>query len=325
MDGGRKRTKSGARLCALWRQGRRLVSTGAVLLLICGVSAKGDSAEGLGAVAETATAEKVAAGFRFTEGPVWHSDGYLLFSDIPANQIVKWTAPGKTETFREPSGQSNGLTFDRQGRLLACEHANRRVSRTEADGKVVAIVDKYQGKRLNSPNDLVVKSDGSIYFTDPPYGIRSADEKELSFNGVFLISPRGELTLLASDFDRPNGIALSPDEKKLYVADTARSHVRVFDISSDGTLKDGKVFVNVPGPDGMSIDSKGNLYVTSNGVAVFDAKGKKLGEIKVPERPANCGFGGTDNKTLFVTARTSLYRIKLKVSGLKVGPAAVGK
>lgn len=294
------------------------------LSLVLGGIPEMNAEEGLNAIV-AGEVEKVASGFRFTEGPVWDPQGFLIFSDIPANQIVKWTAPNATETFREPSGQSNGLTFDRQGRLLACEHANRRVSRTEPDGKVVAVVDKYKGKRLNSPNDLVVRSDGTIFFTDPPYGIRDPAEKELPFNGVFRISPKGKLTLLVADFERPNGIALSPDEKTLYVADTARGHVRAFDVLPDGALKGDKVLCQVPGPDGMKVDVEGNLYVTSAGVAVFDAKGEKIGEIKLPERPANCCFGGPDNKILFVTARTSLYSVKLKVAGLQVGPAATGE
>jgi len=306
---------------ALWGPGNGLFVVLAALCLALGVIGQTSAEEGLAAIVESRSPEKVASGFQFTEGPVWHPEGFLIFSDIPANRIVKWTAPDKTETFREPSGNSNGLTFDRQGRLIACEHGNRRVSRTEPDGKVVTLADKYEGKRLNSPNDAVVKSDGSIYFTDPPYGIQT-HQKELPFNGVFRITPDGKLTLLAGDFERPNGIALSPDEKKLYVADTARGHIRVFDVQPDGTCKGGGEFVKVPGPDGMKVDTKGNLYVTSVGVAVFDPDGKKIGDIKLPERPANCCFGDADNKTLFVTARTSLYRVRLKVAGIKVGPPA---
>ena len=159
-------------------------------------------------------------------------DGYLLFSDIPANQILKWTGTDQTEIFRKDSGNSNGLTFDLEGRLLACEHSNRRISRTEENGEVITLVDSYQGKRLNSPNDCCVRSDGRIFFTDPPYGLPQQQEgKELPFNGVYSFIPgEGELMLIAEDFDRPNGIALSPDEKRLYVADTTRNHVRVFDV-----------------------------------------------------------------------------------------------
>lgn len=281
------------------------------------------SQEGLEGIVASSP-EKVASGFQFTEGPAWHPEGFLIFSDIPANRIVKWTGKDTVETFREPSGNSNGLIFDTKGRLIACEHGNRRVSRTEADGKVITLADKYEGKRLNSPNDVVVRSDGTIYFTDPPYGIQPA-EKELDFHGVFRISPEGKLNLLARDFDRPNGILLSPDEKTLYVADTARGHVRAFDVQPDGSVKGGKVFCEVRGPDGMALDVKGNLYVTSTGVAVFNPKGEKLGEIELPERPANCCFGGEDYKTLFVTARTSLYTMKLKLAGFRVADPAMNK
>ncbi len=308
----------------LTRPSRGLIVAVAALCFVVGGISTMNAEQGLANIVAAGAPEKVASGLQFTEGPVWHPQGFLIFSDIPANRIVKWTATDKTETFRQPSGNSNGLTFDRQGRLIASEHGNRRVSRTEPDGKIVTLADKYEGKKLNSPNDVVVKSDGSIYFTDPPYGIQ-ASEKELPFNGVFCISPDGKLTLLASDFERPNGLAFSPDEKKLYVADTARGHVRVFEVQPNGTLKGGEEFVKTPGPDGMKVDAKGNLYVTSTGVAVFDAKGKKLGDISLPERPANCCFGDPDNKTLFVTARTSLYKVRLKVAGIKVGPSAAKK
>lgn len=297
----------------------------AALCLALGGMAEMNAQEGLRAIVASSAPEELASGFQFTEGPVWHPKGFVIFSDIPANRIVKWTAAGKTETFRKPSGNSNGLTFDGKGRLIACEHGNRRVSRTELGGKVITLADKYQGKRLNSPNDVVVKSDGSIYFTDPPYGIQPA-QKELSFNGVFRISPEGKLTLLTADFDRPNGLGFSPDEKKLYVADTARRHVRAFDVQPDGTLKGGKVLCQAPGPDGMKVDTKGNLYVTCGvGVMVFNASGKAIGTIKLPRGAANCCFGDADYKTLFVTARSSLYRVRLKVAGIKVGPAAAGK
>jgi len=322
---------SGKRELSRWSKSRTLRTLGkgfllvlTALCLVWGGGPEVNAQESLGAIVVSKASEKVASGFQFTEGPVWHPEGFLIFSDIPANRIVKWTAPGKTATFRKPSGNSNGLTFDRQGRLIACEHGNRRVSRTELDGNVVTLADKYQGKRLNSPNDVVVKSDGSIYFTDPPYGTPRG-QKELPFNGVFRISPDGKLALLAKDFDRPNGLAFSPDEKKLYVADTARSHVRAFDVQPDGTLKGGKEFVGVSGPDGMKVDSKGNLYVTSRGITVFDAKGRTIGEIEFPERPANCCFGDADNKALFATARTSLYKVRLKVAGVRVGPAAAKK
>jgi len=281
-----------------------------------------DSYADLSKIVESEEPERIATGFQFTEGPVWHPDGYLLFSDIPANAILKWTPEDNVETFRKPSGNSNGLTFDTKGLFIACEHGNRRVSRTEKDGEVVTLADRYSGKRLNSPNDAAVKSDGSIYFTDPPYGVQD-DKRELDFQGVYRLAPDGTLTLLVDDFDRPNGLAFSPDEKVLYVADTNRNHVRAFDVQSDGTLKNGRVLAELKaerrGPDGMKVDTKGNLYVTGpGGTWVFDSTGKHLGTIVTPEDPANCAFGGKDNKTLFITARTSVYRVKVKVPGVKV-------
>lgn len=267
--------------------------------------------------------ERIATGFQFTEGPVWHPDGYLLFSDIPANRIVKWTADGNVETFRAPSGHSNGLTYDRQGRFIACEHGNRRVSRTEPDGAITVLAERYQGKRLNSPNDVVVKSDGSIYFTDPPYGV-SAEQRELNFQGVYRIAPDGTLMLLVDDFDRPNGLAFSPDEKTLYIDDSARRHVRAFDVQADGTLANGRVLVDMAidaegVPDGMKVDVAGVLYVTgAGGTWVVSPKGEHLGTIVTPELPANCAFGDSDRKTLYITARTSVYRVRLKTEGVKV-------
>lgn len=267
--------------------------------------------------------EKVAGGFSFTEGPVWHKDGFLLFSDIPANAIVKWEPGGKVSAYREVSGNSNGLTFDKERRLIACEHGNRRVTREEKDGKVTVLAGHYEGKRLNSPNDVVVKSDGSIYFTDPPYGCKS-DERELTFQGVFRLSPDGKLTLLVDDFDRPNGLAFSPDEKVLYIADSsARMHIRAFDVKPDGTLANGRIFADMktgePGaPDGMKVDSKGNVWATGpGGVWVFDKTGKHLGTIKPPEVPANCAWGDKDGKTLYMTARTGLYRIRTNAQGMR--------
>lgn len=254
-----------------------------------------------------------------------YADGYLLFSDIRANQIKKWS-PGKdVETFREPSGNSNGLTYDKEGCLVACEHGNRRLSRTEKDGTTRTLVDHFQGRHLNSPNDVVVKSDGSIYFTDPPYGI-GPEEQELPFQGVFRLSPdNGEPKLLVKDFDRPNGLAFSPDEKLLYVADSSdRRHVRVFVDNEDGSLIKGRVFAEIrseePGnPDGMKVDVEGHLYVAAaGGVWVFAPTGKLLGVIRVPETPANCAWGDSDWRSLYITARTSLYRVRLDVRGIRV-------
>lgn len=270
--------------------------------------------------------EKVVSGFEFVEGPVWNSSkGFLLFSDIPADRIYKWSQQKGVEVFREPSGNSNGLTYDKTGRLIICEHGNRRVSRIEKNGSCTVLAEKFQGKRLNSPNDVVVKSDGAIYFTDPPYGIKP-EQQELPFQGVFRLDPSTrKLTLLVKDFPRPNGLAFSPDEKVLYVADssTEQRHVRAFDVQSDGALSNGRVFAETrskkPGnPDGIKVDTEGHLYVSASGVWIFDKDGKHLGTIKTPEIPANIAWGGEDWKSLYITARTSLYRIKLNIAGIKV-------
>ncbi len=276
-------------------------------------------------IGKDAQVEKVAEGFKFTEGPVWYPEGFLLFSDIPENTIYQWQPNQEVNIFRNPSGNANGNTLDLEGRLITGEHSNRRVSRTEKDGKIVTLVDEYNGKRLNSPNDLVVKSDGSIYFTDPPYGIKS-EQEELGFYGVYRISPDGKLTLLVDDFIRPNGIAFSPDETKLYVNDSEKGHIRIFDVKSDGTLENGKIFAELKDPnkagvpDGMKVDLQGNIYSTGpGGVWVFSASGKLLGIIAVPERVTNLAWGNDDYKTLYLTASKSLYRITLKVTGVRPG------
>jgi gluconolactonase len=272
--------------------------------------------------------ELLGTGCQFTEGPIWNAHGkFLLFSDIPANQMKKWTPESGITNFRVPSGKSNGLTYDKQGRLIACEHANRRVSRTEADGTVVTIASHYNNKRLNSPNDVVVKSDGSIYFTDPPYGLTAAygveGKQELDFQGVYRLAPDGALTLLVGDFDRPNGLCFSPDESILYINDTARMHIRAFDVRRDGTIANGRVFAQEQGqngaPDGMKVDERGNVYVTGpGGIWVFNPSGVHLGVIQLLEKAANLAWGDDDWGTLFITAMTSLYRVKLKVSGVPV-------
>ena len=267
------------------------------------------------------TLEQIATGFQFTEGPVWHKDGYLLFSDIPTNKIFKWSPENGVEVFRAPSENSNGLTFDKQWRLIACEQDNRRVSRTEKNGEIISLADSYQGKRLNSPNDVVVKSHGAIYFTDPPYGVEP-HQRELDFSGVYRIDPEDKISLLVDDFDSPNGLAFSPDEKVLYIDDTTRRHVRAFDVRSDGTLENGRVFAEMKsdkpeGPDGMKVDVKGNVYVTGpGGTWVFDSSVKHIDIIVTPEPPANCAFGGKQKKTLFITARSSVHRMQVANPGL---------
>jgi gluconolactonase len=272
--------------------------------------------DGLSAITPPDQWETVAEGLGFTEGPVWLPDVGLLFSDIPNSRIHRWR-DSELSVYREPSGQSNGLTLDRQSRLIACEHENRRVSRQSSAGDVEAIATHHDGKRLNSPNDVVVRSDGRIYFTDPPYGIRE-DQRELSYNGVFTISPAGELDLLLTDFERPNGLALAPDERTLYIADTQRRHVRAFDVAGDGSLSNGRLFAEMRDdgrPDGMKVDRDGRLFVTATGVQVFAPDGKLLGFIECPQMPANCAWGD-DGSTLYITARTAVYRTRLDTRGI---------
>ena len=266
----------------------------------------------------TSDVEQIAAGFAFIEGPVWHKSGYLLFSDIPPAKIYKWSDKKGVEIWNSDSGNSNGLTFNKNGNLVACEHGNRRVSITKADGSVISI-DKWEGKRFNSPNDCAIRSDGMIFFTDPDYGLKDKSQREIPFNGVYRVMPGEQPVLLVKDFNKPNGIAFSPDEKLLYIADSADSLVRVFDVEKNGTLSNGKVFAKVPHPDGIKVDMVGNLYSTSStGVEIFDPNGKQIASIKVPENPTNCGFGNRDNQTLFITARRGLYMVKLKNAGVPV-------
>jgi len=291
-------------------------------------------------VPPTAVIEKLAEGFGFTEGPVWLPEGSLVFSDIPNNAIHRWTPDGKVVIFRKPSGYdgaqappgafigSNGLTLDRQGRLIICEHGNRRVTRLEKNGKLTVLADRFEGKRLNSPNDAVVKSDGSLYFTDPPYGLVKQDQdpaKELPFCGIYRLVG-GKLQLLSKDLTRPNGLAFSPGEKFLYVAnsDVQRKIWMRFEVRPDGTLGAARVFYDVTSekadglPDGLKVDSKGNLYATGpGGVWVFSPEGKHLGTIQPPEVPANCAWGDKDGRTLYMTARKGLYRIRLAVPGIR--------
>ena len=281
--------------------------------------------QGLGELVDTTDAERIATDCAFTEGPLWLPEGALLFSDIPRARIHRWTRADGLTIFREPSGQSNGLTLDLQGRLLACEHGNRRVSRTAADGTVATLVDSYDGKQLNSPNDIVVHSDGAIYFTDPPYGIKP-EQQEQPCNGVYRLSPDGTLTRLVEDFDRPNGLAFSPDERTLYIDDTNRMHVRAFDVAADGTLANDRIFATFDplkrhGADGLKVDHDGRVYVTGGGgLFVWSDDGYPLGIITLPENPANVGWGDAGHNVLYLTAQKSVYRVPMKVAGLAPGP-----
>ena len=260
--------------------------------------------------------ERVSAGHRFTEGPVWSPEGYLLFSDVPNNRILKFV-PGKgTETFRENSNGANGNAIDRQGRLYTCESRTRRLVRSGAKGEPAVLAERWQGKRLNAPNDVVVRRDGHIWFTDPAFG-NQADTRELDFYGVYHIPPKGPMELSARPGGRPNGIALSPDGRILYVANSDEKNIRAYDIDRQGGASNERVLIsNIDGvPDGIRTDEKGNLYVTAKGVAIYSPQGKLLHTIELPETPANCAFGDPDLQTLYVTARTSVYRVRLNVKG----------
>ena len=269
--------------------------------------------------------ERVASGFRFTEGPVWMAEEEsLLFSDIPASQILKLKNDGRVVVSRAPSGNANGLTRDREGRLIVCEQGNRRVTRLERDGSISVVADRFQGKRLNSPNDVVVKSDGGIYFTDPHYGIDPC-QREQPVQGVYFLPPDGsEMRLVAGDFEMPNGLAFSPDEQTLYIDDSApeRRHVRVLRVEEDGSLTNGRLFhdmnIRKPGnPDGMKVDVCGNIYCSgAGGVWIFSPQGGFLGTIKTPETPSNCAWGDGDLQSLYITARTSVYRVRVNIPGM---------
>jgi len=267
--------------------------------------------------------QKLAGDLKFTEGPVWipREGGYLVFSDIPADQLKRWSRSEGLRTFRKPSLQANGNTLDREGRrLITCEHHARRVTRTELDGNVTVLVDSFQGKKFNSPNDVVVRSDGTIWFTDPPYGLPQGAARELEKNFVFRFDPASKrIEIVADDFDMPNGLCFAPDERTLYVADSGKPrHIRAFDVTSDGKLEHGRVFrtIDAGAPDGIRCDERGNVWSSAgDGVHVFAPDGKLLGKIPVPETPANLCFGGEDGQTLFITARTSLYSIRVNARG----------
>ncbi|HEX4593557.1 MAG TPA: SMP-30/gluconolactonase/LRE family protein [Bryobacteraceae bacterium] len=260
--------------------------------------------------------DKVSAGHTFTEGPAWSRDGYLIFSDLPNNKLLQLD-PGTPESvFRSNSNGANGNTFDVQGRLYTCESHLRRVTRTDKKGKVEVLANKYQGKRLNAPNDIVVRKDGQIYFTDPAFGSEQ-DSRELDFFGVFHISRRGELVLVAKPKGRPNGIAISPNGNVLYVTNSDERNVRAYDLDKNGEASNERVLVsNIDGvPDGMRVDEKGNLYVAAAKLEAYTPEGKPLGSVPLAETPSNCAFGDADFESLYVTARTSVYRLRLNVKG----------
>jgi gluconolactonase len=260
--------------------------------------------------------EKFSTGYTFTEGPVWSRDGFLLFSDTPNNKIWRVVPGEKPEVFRDNSNGANGNTYDSKDRLYTCESRTRRVTRTDKKGKIEVLAEKWEGKRLNAPNDIVVRKDGHVYFTDPAFGAQ-ADTRELDFYGVYHITPRGELELIAKPKGRPNGIALSPNGRILYVANTDERNIRAYDVDRSGKVSNERIVIaNIDGPpDGIKVDEKGNIYVTANNLPIYSPTGKLLHTIELSEKPANCAFGDPDFKTLFITARTSVYRVRLDVKG----------
>ena len=272
--------------------------------------------------------EVVGSGYMFTEGPVWHSgERHLTFSDMAGDCMYRWDGgTGAVSVFRSPSNKGNGNAYDREGRLLTCEHATSRVVRQETDGSLTTIADRYDGSELNSPNDIIVAHDGSVYFTDPVFGRREffgvPREQELGHQGVYRIPSDGEsLELIADDFEQPNGLTFSPDERLLYINDTPRGHIRVFDVLPDGHIADGRLFADVTGsgegvPDGLKTDSVGHVYCTGpGGIHVFEQDGTCLGVILLPEKTANFAWGDDDLCTMFTTSSTSVYRFRVQVAG----------
>jgi gluconolactonase len=257
--------------------------------------------------------EKIAHGLRFTQGPVWSPNGYLLFSDVPANKILKLTPDGATEVYRESSDGAAGNAFDTQGRLYTCETHARRVTRTDKKGRIEVLADKWDGKRFNAPDGIVVSKSGHIYFTDPAFG-NQQDARELDFYGVYHIAPKGQLLVIAKPAGRPSGIALSPNGRVLYVANSDERNIRAYDVDRDGEVSHERVAVSkIDGiPLGICTAEDANLYVAAKGIAVYTPEGQFLTTIPVAETPAGCAFGDPGLQTLYITARTSLYRVRLK-------------
>jgi len=281
------------------------------------------SAKDSGIVSPGAEVKKLAGDFKFTEGPAADAQGDVYFTDIPANRILKWSVEdGTLSTFLENSGGANGLYFDKDGNLLACQGAERRLVSISPKGEVTMLADKYEGKTFNSPNDLWIDPKGGVYFTDPRYGGREGMEQDGEH--VYYLTPdRKRVIRVISDMVRPNGLIGTPNGRRLFVADHGAGKTFVYRINKDGTLSDKRPFAP-QGSDGVTIDRKGNVYLTGKAVSVYDRKGEKLQEIQVPEGPSNVTFGGTDDKTLFITARTSFYAIPMQVKGAKT-PVQEGK
>ena len=293
--------------------------------------------DNLDQIVESSQAECLATGFEFTEGPLWHPEGYLLFVNNRRNLVYRLVPGGQPEVIRDDSGSANGLTFDLLGRLIMCEGDRRQMTRMEPDGTITVIADRWEGKRLHRPNDVVCRSDGSIFFTNPFSRLDPA-EREIDFCGVHCIAPDGAVTAVVTDIDFPNGLAFSPDETVLYVANTRKDsgcleekergevcthqYIRAYDVAPDGTTSNTRIFANMYSaqdgvPDGMKVDTEGRVYCTgSEGVWVFEPNGDHLGIIRLPEIPANCAWGDADLRTMYFTARSSIYRLGMKTTGI---------
>lgn len=279
-----------------------------ILLLVAGAAAQDF---------EKLRVERAATGYVFAEGPAWSPMGFLIFSDVPKNQLLQFAVGKPARVYRENSNGASGNRFDAQGRLYTCETHARRVTRTDKKGRVEVLADRWQGKRLNAPNDIVIRKDGDAYFTDPAFG-NQQDTRELDFFGVYHITRKGELEVIAKPKGRPNGIALAPDGRTLYVANSDERNVRAYDLDKSGAASNERILISgIQGvPDGICVDEKGNLYVAAQRIDVFTPEGKPLGNIAMEETPSNCTFGDPDLGSLYITARTSVYRVRLNVKGI---------
>jgi gluconolactonase len=301
----------------------------AVLCLLLAASAQQTRAFGLQALSpkfwdlvdQKAKLETVATGFGFTEGPMWDAAGFLYVSDETINKIFRVYPDGKKEEVIA-LGDPDGNTFDPQHRLIDCASVLRAIIAVTPDGKYKVLADHYEGKKFNSPNDVIIGPDGAIYFTDPTLDLVEGEKQEIPFQGVYRLDDKGNVRLLTKDLTQPNGLAFSPDGKRFYVDDSEKRNIRVYHVAPDGTLRNGRIFGEEPGakhdgvPDGIKVDQSGNLFVTGpKGIWVWDANGNHLGTIAMPEQPANLTWGNEDYRTLYITATTSVYRLKLKTQG----------
>jgi len=282
---------------------------------------KGESAEFWKLVDRDAKLEKVASGFGFTEGPVWDPTGFLYVSDETLNKIFRVYADGRKQEVIS-LGDPDGNTFDRQHRLIDCASVLRAIIEVTPEGKYKVLADRYEGKKLNSPNDVIVGPDGALYFTDPTLDLVAGEKQEISFQGVYRLGKNGEVKLLTKELTQPNGLAFSPDGKRVYVDDSEKRNIRVYDVAADGSLSNGRIFGEEPGskddgvPDGIKVDVEGNLFVTGpEGIWVWDPHGRHFGTIVLPEQPANLTWGDSDLKTLYITATTSVYKLRVKTKG----------